>query len=100
MARDEKVVIRLTDDVKSEFQVVAESMGMTISSLGSYVIGDYLRRLKSDRAITEKMAIAAVNYMAEGSMNRMFEKLGDEKLMSVMGNVVKELGAAQTSSEG
>lgn len=102
MARDEKVVIRLTDDVKAEFQTVAESMGMTISSLGSYVIGDYLRRLKNDKVIMEKMAAQAVTYFADQSMEKMFGGLDETKVLNMVGNVVKDLGigSSQTSSEG
>lgn len=90
MARDEKVVIRLTDDVKNEFQEVAGTMGMTISALGSYVIGDYLRRLKNDKAIVEKMASQTVNYFANQSMDRIFGKIDEDKLVKMIGDMAKD----------
>lgn len=65
MARDEKVVFRLTEDIKQEFQTVAEGLGMTISALGSYVVGDYLRRLKNEKAFQEKLIEPTVQQMSQ-----------------------------------
>lgn len=55
MARDAKIVIRVPDEIKAEFAVVAESMGMTSSSLGAYVIGKYLSDERYKRGLNDKM---------------------------------------------
>ncbi|MBY6270396.1 hypothetical protein [Parageobacillus thermoglucosidasius] len=54
MARDDKVIIRLRSDVKEEFQRIADELGMTISALGSYVIGKFVRENKK----SEMMSVA------------------------------------------
>lgn len=49
-ARDDKVIIRITEDIKLQFQKQAEKRGMTMSSLGAYVIGDWVRgQLEGER---------------------------------------------------
>lgn len=42
-ARDDKVIIRITEEMKIQFQKQAEKRGMTMSSLGAFVIGDWMR---------------------------------------------------------
>ena len=44
MAREDKVIIRLTVEVKQKFATIAEEMGMTVSALGSFVIGSFVRQ--------------------------------------------------------
>lgn len=61
MARDERIIIRLRTDVKEEFQRLAEDMGMTISALGSYVIGKFVVDHKRNRELQEKMIAPAVD---------------------------------------
>lgn len=46
MQRDDKVIIRLSVEKKEEFQKLAEDLGMTMSALGAYVIGNFLRTQK------------------------------------------------------
>jgi antitoxin component of RelBE/YafQ-DinJ toxin-antitoxin module len=55
MARDEKVIIRLTEEVKTKFQNIAERYGLTISALGSYVIGEYVARIERNEEMQEKI---------------------------------------------
>lgn len=43
MQREDKVIIRLSVEKKEEFQRLAEELGMTMSALGAYVIGNFLR---------------------------------------------------------
>lgn len=49
LARDEKVIIRLREDVKKEFQRIAEEYGLTISALGAFVIGKFVSENSSSR---------------------------------------------------
>ena len=55
MARDAKIIIRVPDEIKEDFQTIAESMGMTMSSLGAYCIGKFLNEEKNKKEMHEKM---------------------------------------------
>jgi antitoxin component of RelBE/YafQ-DinJ toxin-antitoxin module len=46
MARDCKVMIRLSEDVKNDLQIFAEEYGLSVSSFAAFVIGQYLRNQK------------------------------------------------------
>lgn len=70
MARDEKIIIRLTEDVKGEFQMLAEELGMTISALGSYVIGAYVREQKNKMAFQEKMISPMMQELSRMSVEK------------------------------
>lgn len=65
MARDSKVVIRLTDEVKEEFQKLADSYGMTISALGSYVIGRHLSDIRKQQNLTSDMLQPLFNVLSD-----------------------------------
>lgn len=81
MARDEKVVIRLTPEIKQEFQSMAEEYGMTISALGSYCIGKFIRQQKNEQQLQEKMIPTLTENMAKGlniddiQLSRVFEQM-------------------------
>jgi len=51
-ARDEKVMIRLSSDVKKEFQALANEYGMTMSAMAAFVIGQFVR---TQRRVVEPM---------------------------------------------
>lgn len=40
--RQEKVIVRLNPDMKDRFQKFASEMGITMSALGAYVIGQWV----------------------------------------------------------
>lgn len=65
MARDEKVIIRLTEETKNKFQSIAERYGLTISALGSYVIGEYVSRIEKNEEIQRKMFETLLKDMVE-----------------------------------
>jgi antitoxin component of RelBE/YafQ-DinJ toxin-antitoxin module len=44
MARDEFVKVRVNADIKEEFMKLANEYGMTMSALGSYVIGSFVKQ--------------------------------------------------------
>lgn len=52
MARDEKIMVRLSAEIKDEFQRLAEEHGVTMSALAAYVIGQYVR---TQRRVIEPM---------------------------------------------
>lgn len=55
MAREEKIIIRVSEEMKTDFQTLAESMGMTMSGLGAFVIGNYMREETYKREMQEKL---------------------------------------------
>lgn len=44
MAREEYVKVRINADIKEEFQKLADEYGMTMSALGSFVIGSFVKQ--------------------------------------------------------
>ncbi|OQP08980.1 hypothetical protein [Geobacillus thermoleovorans] len=65
MARDEKVIIRLTQETKNKFQSIADRYGLTISALGSYVIGEYVSRIEKNEEMQQKMFETLLEDMVE-----------------------------------
>jgi len=51
-SRDEKVMIRLSSDVKKEFQTLADEYGVTMSAMAAFVIGQFVRM---QRRVVEPM---------------------------------------------
>jgi len=58
--REVKVIVRLTAEKKEEFQRLAEELGITMSALGAYVIGNFLRTQKKvlDPLVVEMAGVA------------------------------------------
>lgn len=46
MARDQFIKVRLNADIKADFQELANEYGMTMSALGSYVVGSFVKQQK------------------------------------------------------
>lgn len=44
MGRDDYIKVRLTEDMKVAFQTIANEYGMTMSALGSYIVGSYVKQ--------------------------------------------------------
>jgi len=42
LARDARVNILTTEEIKQKLEYLAERMGMTTSALGSYIIGNFI----------------------------------------------------------
>ncbi|MGW9286394.1 hypothetical protein ACWGSA_30330, partial [Streptomyces diastaticus] len=57
-----KLVIRLVESVKEDFQAYSEELGMTMSALGSYVVGEWIRQQKNKERLEEKSALAMIEY--------------------------------------
>ena len=55
MAREEKIVIRVSEKMKNDFQELADSMGMSMSGLGAFVIGHYMREELHRRQMQDKL---------------------------------------------
>ena len=54
MKRDARISIKITADLKQELDLLAKSYGLTISSLGAYIIGQWMeeaRDIKARRAV-------------------------------------------------
>lgn len=60
MAREEKIMVRLSKSIKDDFQALAEEHGMTMSALAAYVIGQFVRTQKRvvDPMAQEMAAVA------------------------------------------
>jgi len=42
MAREEKIMVRIKEEVKNEFQKKANEYGLTMSALAAYIIGQWV----------------------------------------------------------
>lgn len=93
MARDERINIRLRADVKEEFQRMADELGMTISALGSYVIGKFVRENKKNAALQEKMIEPMIDEMVKTFVDDSGELAG---IFEAMADAVKKKVEAQT----
>lgn len=96
MARDSKVIIRLTDEIKEEFQSLADEYGMTISALGSYVIGKYIQQERRGKEFQKQMVQPTVETMTKMAgeqidpqqLSHFFKALGN--IVTIDGEVTKE----------
>lgn len=88
MARDEKVIIRLTEETKNKFQGIAERYGLTISALGSYVIGEYVSRIEKNEEMQKKMFEKLLEDMVETVASEAGKSL---EMVGVLENVVQEI---------
>lgn len=43
MARDSRISIKVTKEVKEEFERIAAAYGLTKSSLGAFILGQWLK---------------------------------------------------------
>lgn len=90
MARDERINIRLRSDVKEEFQRMADELGMTISALGSYVIGKFVRENKKNAALQEKMIEPMIDEMVKAFMQDSDKDIGLANVFEMMADAVKK----------
>lgn len=58
MAREAKVIIRLDEDVKERLQENADKRGMTMSALGSYILGSWLLEEEHKKQMQLEVALA------------------------------------------
>lgn len=96
MARDERINIRLRADVKEEFQRMADELGMTISALGSYVIGKFVRENKKNAALQEKMLEPMIDEMVKAFVDDSEENVQLAGIFEMMADAVKKKVEAQT----
>lgn len=62
LAREERIVVKVSYEVKEKFQEYAEAYGLTMSSLAAFVIGQWLNgQEKTIKPIMDKMVLNAVN---------------------------------------
>jgi predicted transcriptional regulator len=66
MARDCKVMIRLSEDVKNDLQIFAEEYGLSMSAFAAFVIGQYLRNQKKVQApLIDSLKIGMLEVMKD-----------------------------------
>ncbi|EQB97643.1 hypothetical protein GA8_00020 [Geobacillus sp. A8] len=90
MARDERINIRLRSDVKEEFQQMADELGMTISALGSYVIGKFVRENKKNAALQEKILEPMIDEMVKAFVDDADENVQIAGIFEMMADAVKK----------
>lgn len=88
MARDDKIIIRVSEEMKNNFQQLAESMGMTMSGLGAFVIGNYLREETYKREMQEKL-LKDITPQFMDSINNI--DLSDPRIAKAMEETFKHL---------
>jgi predicted transcriptional regulator len=98
MARDERVIIRLRTDVKDEFQRMADDMGMTISALGSYVIGKFVTDHKRNRELQEKMIAPAVDELIKLVSTDVEKSIEVTQVFEMMAGQIKKTVEGQNSA--
>jgi hypothetical protein len=75
MARDQFVKVRINSYIKEEFQKLADEYGMTMSALGSYVIGSFVKQQRKiiDPLITDlgdRIVETVKEHIAKSADNR------------------------------
>lgn len=60
--RDEKIMIRLTKEVKDDLAAIAKELGISVSALAAYVLGDYVRRTK---LATQEVVVELARLLAQ-----------------------------------
>jgi antitoxin component of RelBE/YafQ-DinJ toxin-antitoxin module len=54
MAREEKVVARMTAEMKEKIQEIAEDRGITMSALVAYVLGSYVEQEEFKKKLAQQ----------------------------------------------
>lgn len=70
MARDARIVIMIDEKIKNRLIEMADQMGMTLSGLGSYILGHYV---KQQDEIVKPMTEKIVKQMMEMTREMMKE---------------------------
>jgi antitoxin component of RelBE/YafQ-DinJ toxin-antitoxin module len=91
MAREEKIIIRVSEDMKNSFQALAEEMGMTMSGLGSFVIGNFIREEKHRRLMQEKMLEQISPQLTDSLINNV--DLNDPRVADAIAKTFQTLAA-------
>lgn len=90
VARDERIIIRLKTEIRDDFAGYAELYGMTVSSLGSYVIGQWVANHKKMEPVYNKMQNIAVEALGVNVSEA--GKMMQDIVKDVMTEVVKREG--------
>ena len=49
MARNARVSIKVTVDMKNEMEAIANSYGLSVSSLGAYIVGQWVSEKREEK---------------------------------------------------
>ncbi|MFZ2539947.1 MAG: hypothetical protein WAX04_13790 [Oscillospiraceae bacterium] len=66
MARDTRISVKVTKYVRNELEQVALSYGLTISSLGAFIVGQWLENNKVNNNDSRLSGATAVNCLFGG----------------------------------
>lgn len=64
MKRDTRVTIKVTAELRSELDNLAQSYGLTMSSLGAFIIGQWIESVREKKA---RSAVASAVYYCPGA---------------------------------
>lgn len=81
MARDETIKIRITTEKKEQLQSIADDMGLTMSALGAYIIGQWVMQYNN---VSKPIQQNAVNLMTEK-----FQDMSKEDIAKIIGQFAK-----------
>lgn len=81
MAREQQVMIRLTDEIKTDLQRYAANYGLSMSSLGAYIIGQWVYQQK-------KIVEPVVNSQGKQIQDAIEKQLGS--VFESMDNYIQE----------
>lgn len=49
--RDEKIIVKMSADRKAELQQISEEMGVSMSAIGAYIIGQWLMQQRAMKQV-------------------------------------------------
>ena len=64
MKRDTRVTIKVTAELRNELDDLAKSYGLTMSSLGAFIIGQFMESVRVKKA---RPAVASAVYYCPGA---------------------------------
>lgn len=75
MARDEKLMIRLEEKTKWEFQRLADRYGVTMSALGAVILGQWVDQQREAGKVKDMLMVQA----GEGLKEQLAKPITDEQ---------------------
>lgn len=66
IVRDEKIIVKLSAEKKGQLQAISERMGVSMSAIGAYVIGQWLMQQEMvTKPLVDKMGDSMVSIMEQ-----------------------------------
>lgn len=52
MARNSRISIKVTEDMKREIETIANGYGLSVSSLGAYIVGQWVSENRKEKRVS------------------------------------------------